>query len=85
MAADVWGDFLNISGVDDVVADNAAVKIEVAGSVISVSGVADDTELTVYSLNGSPMYSGLSHNIEVPNAGMYVVRVAGKSQKVLVP
>lgn len=84
-SAEVWKEFLNMSGVYGVAVDDGAVKVTAAGGVITVSGAAADALVDVYSLDGSLVYSGRERSVGVPRAGVYVVRVAGKSQKVPVP
>lgn len=81
----MWKEFLNMSGVYGVAVDDGAVKVTAEAGVITVSGAAADALVDVYSLDGSLVYSGRERSVEMPRVGVYVVRVAGKSQKVFVP
>lgn len=83
--ADGWRDFLNITsetgGIGDL--DDSNVTVTSVDGKISIAGVVDAI-VDVYNTSGALLYSGRSHNIAVPNDGIYFVRINGKTQKVVV-
>ena len=80
-AADTWKNFYNISaGIGQVMTDD--VNVAVVDGEISITGVADDAAVEVYSANGTTIYRGTSKTIAMPCQGIYIVRVAGKTLKI---
>ena len=80
-AADTWKDFYNIIvGIGQVKADD--VNVAFVDGEISITGVADDAEIEIYSTNGAMIYRGTNKTIAVPSHGIYIVRVAGKTLKI---
>ena len=82
----VWWDFNNIvekdmSGVESTITDNG-VNVVVENGNIVVNG-AEDANIEVYSTNGLCVYNGTNTNIAVNTKGMYIVKVNGKSFKVI--
>ncbi len=82
-----WKDFKNInalesSSIDTALADGD-VTVTVENGNIVIAGV-EDSMVEVYSLNGQCVYSGTATSIPVTAKGMYIVRVNGKAQKVIV-
>ena len=81
-----WSSFSNIieddmkTGVESTLADNVNVSIE-NGNIV-VTG-ADNTKIEVYSVNGQCVYSGNATTIPVSAKGLYIVKVNGKSFKVI--
>ena len=81
-AADGWKEFYNgITGIDDV-AEESNVGVSASNGVITVTGAAANTVVEVYSISGTVVYRGTSNIVAVPSAGVYVVKVAGKTFKV---
>lgn len=68
----------NSVGIDDITADAQTIAI-IGGDAVNITGT--DLPATVYSLTGSTVYSGNSRRIELP-AGLYIVRIGGKTAKV---
>ncbi len=81
--ADPWKNFFFITaGIDGTKADE--VKVTATGDEITVAGAADDAVVEVYGVNGALVYRGNGKSVAVPSAGIYVVRVAGRTIKVAV-
>lgn len=68
-AADGWKNFKNI------------VTVTEAG----VEGVVDDfnSEVSVYSIDGTPVYRGTDNTVKVPANGVYIVKSGSKSVKAI--
>ena len=81
-----WNNFTNIieddlkTGVESALADDGNVTAE-NGNIV-VTGV-DNTKIEVYSVNGQCVYSGNATTIPVSAKGLYIVKVNGKSFKVM--
>ena len=81
-AADGWKDFYSIvSGIGGVTEESNA-GVSASNGVITVTGVAANTVVEVYSISGTLVYRGTSNTVAVPSAGIYVVKAAGKAVKV---
>ena len=78
-----WNQFLNISEVESVINDNE-VSVKVENGNIVVTGIADDVNMEVYNISGSRIYSGIVKSVQVPTAGLYLVKVLDKSYKIMV-
>lgn len=78
-----WNQFLNISEVESVINDNE-VSVKVENGNIVVTGIADDVNMEVYNISGSRIYSGIVKSVQVPAAGLYLVKVLDKSYKIMV-
>lgn len=78
-----WNQFLNISEVESVINDNE-VSVKVENGNIVVTGPADDVNMEVYNISGSRIYSGIVKSVQVPTAGLYLVKVLDKSYKIMV-
>ena len=78
-----WNQFLNISEVENVINDNE-VSVKVENGNIVVTGTADDLNMEVYNISGSRIYSGIVKSVQVPTAGLYLVKVLDKSYKIMV-
>ena len=78
-----WNQFLNISEVESVINDNE-VSVKVENGNIVVTGIADDVNMEVYNIGGSRIYSGIVKSVQVPTAGLYLVKVLDKSYKIMV-
>jgi hypothetical protein len=67
-------------GVGEVANDDIAVTTD--GKAIEITGYEGET--SVYNVAGMRVYQGNDNRIELPNAGIYVVVVNGKSYKVAI-
>lgn len=81
--ADGWKDLIVTTGVEETPADKR-ISVEVSGNEIVITGAESDTLAAVYNLFGSLIYEGMAKTISMPSAGIYIVRIAGKSFKVAV-
>ena len=84
-SVDPWRNFLNIkemdfSGVESTFADDVNVLIENGNIVING---ADNAKVEVYNVNGQCVYNGTATTIPVTAKGLYIVKVNGKSFKVM--
>ena len=83
-----WSRFANIaegavSGVESV-RDAATVSVRICGNIINVDGVEDGERIEIYDASGRLIAQGTAPAMELPtNAGTLIIRVAGKSQKVI--
>ena len=80
-----WEKFINIvetglGGVGDV--SNDAVGVTAEGGSIEIAG-AGNAQVEVYNLSGQLVYSGQSTTIGGLDRGIYIVRVAGHTFKVV--
>lgn len=87
---DIWGAFKNIVegnitvDIEEVMlADINNPNIYSNGKNIIIKG-NDSEEVVVYALDGRIMFRGISNCVEMPNAGLYIVRVGNHTTKVLV-
>ncbi len=69
------------SGVENVAGDN--IGVTALNREILILGAADGTPVEVYDLSGTLLYGGTDHRIAIANQGIYLVRVAGKTHKVV--
>jgi hypothetical protein len=67
-------------GVGEVANDDIAVTTD--GKAIEITGY--EGEVNVYNVAGMRVYQGNDNRIELPNAGIYVVIVNGKSYKIAI-
>ena len=84
--ANQWKEFFFItgtesSGVESTLTDND-VNVVVKNGNIVVNG-ADNANIEVYSTNGLCVYNGTDTGIALNTKGLYIVRVNGKSFKVI--
>ena len=70
------------NGIADVEASK--VTVLAANGRITVSGKEQDDTVAVYDTGGRLLYRGESDVIDVPSKAMYIVKVSGKSYKVVV-
>lgn len=79
-----WGKFLNIvageAGVEDLSNENTNIKV-VNGNIVVETD--ENAMVTVYNINGQVVYNGAEKTIAMEQPGMYIVRVNGKVQKVI--
>ena len=83
--ANQWKEFFFIigtesSGVESTFADDVNVSVENGNIVING---ADNAKVEVYSVNGHCVYSGNVTIIPITAKGLYIVKVNGKSYKVI--
>ena len=83
--ANQWKEFFFItgtesSGIESTLTDEVDVSVE--NGYIVIKG-ADNAMIEVYSLNGQCVYSGIETTISIAAKGLYVVKVNGKSFKVM--
>ena len=80
-----WKNFYNIqeiAGVEDVLIDNVIVKIAIENGNISINGI-ENPQIEIYNLNGKCIYSGNDTTIPVSDTGVYILRINGKSYKIV--
>ena len=81
-----WKNFTNIieddvkTGVESTLVDDVNVSVENGNIII---GGADNTNVEVYNVNGQCIYNGNATTIPVSAKGLYIVKVNGKSFKVI--
>ncbi len=80
--ADQWKDFYSIVAGINGMSQDSKVTVSASNGVITVTGVAANTVVEVYSISGTLVYSGTASTVAVPSAGIYVVKAAGKTVKV---
>ena len=68
----------NVAGVEDIIADETTNKVKVYGTVGEIKIEGEYENASVYSLTGQEY-----HSLNVP-AGIYIVNVDGKTNKVIV-
>lgn len=85
--APYWSRFLNIksiekdlAGVDSPMADNITVTVN--GNEINVTGY--DGNISVTNLAGRTVYNGPATTVAVSESGLYIVRAADKTWKLMV-
>lgn len=70
------------SGINGIGTDGIAVR-GINGSIV-VTGVSDDTEISVYDVCGETVYRGTEHEVRGLSAGVYIVAVSGKVFKIAI-
>lgn len=70
-------------GVGQVEADEA-FSLYTQDRCIVIDGAPSDAHFEVYDLTGRRLYSGTDRRIPVPQAGAYIVRGCGETQKIMV-
>ncbi len=84
-ADDVWKKFWDIremeSGVDAVSKD--AVRVYARDGFIEVLGDDSGSRVEVYDIGGRLVYGGNDSKISIGAKGVYVVKLGGKSTKVV--
>ena len=82
----VWHEFTNIIGKNFTAVDEVnapALNITTEGLTIVIHGI-DHPEIMVSTISGKVIAQGNLTKIPVPQAGIYIVKVNGMTQKVLV-
>lgn len=82
-AADVWKNFTSIKtlGVASTGADSD-ISVARTADGLAVLGAPDGAAISVHAISGALVYSGTEAVISLP-AGLYIVRVAGRTFKVM--
>lgn len=85
--APYWNRFVNIKtldmiGVESVVSDADNVVVTVNGHEINVEGTAGNISVT--GMDGQTVYSGPATTVSVAQGGVYIIRAAGRSFKIMV-
>ena len=79
-----WMSFYNIQsltdGVEEIGTDGSANEVKVENGRIVVES---DAMVEVYTTSGQLVYSGRGCSLDVPDHGMYIVRVNGNSTKLM--
>lgn len=70
------------SGINGIGTDGITVR-GINGSIV-VTGVSDDTEISVYDVCGETVYRGTEHEVRGLSAGVYIVAVSGKVFKIAI-
>lgn len=70
------------SGINGISTDGITVR-GINGSIV-VTGVSDDTEISVYDVCGETVYRGTEHEVRGLSAGVYIVAVSGKVFKIAI-
>lgn len=83
--ADVWKNFLSISGKQfggaELIYNDLTVAVNGLDLIVNAQeGVA----VNVYNVAGQCIYSGANHQVQLPACGVYIVNVGGKVSKILV-
>lgn len=71
----------SIMGIDDVEADEVSVGASEGRVLVTAP---EGMPVSVHSIDGSLLYRGESHDIPLPQAGVYVVIVGGDAFKIIV-
>ena len=81
--ADYWKEFniIEYDSVDDVA--DGAVVVAADGRMLMVAGT-DGQRIDVFSADGRQVYSGTDSSVELPQAGVYVVRTGAVVKKIAV-
>lgn len=82
-AAEVWKNFTSLNTVSINEIENNNVALQKNGNSIIVLG-NDGASIQVYNMSGSLVYQGNDHNIALPGAGVYVVKVGKQTFKVAI-
>ena len=84
MHAFPWYWFTKFSGVDGVSGDGGSIRVSAVGNEITVTGLADNAEIEVYTVGGQLVYKGRSTTISVPGKGIYLLKSGNRTIKVVV-
>ena len=84
MHAFPWYWFTKFSGVDGVSGDGGSIRVSAVGNEITVTGLADNAEIEVYTVGGQLVYKGRSTTISVPGKGIYLLKSGNQTIKVVV-
>lgn len=85
---DPWRNFWNIeemsfSGVDWIESDNnEALNISVNNGTLTINGIGNHENVSVYDMQGRIIYSGTSHTIDNLSSGLYIVKAGNRTIKI---
>lgn len=85
---DPWRNFWNIeemnfSGVDRIESDNnEALHISVNNGTLTINGIGNHENVTVYDMHGRIIFSGTSHTIDNLSSGLYIVKAGSQTIKI---
>ena len=85
---DPWRNFWNIEemeygGVDEIETDTTGtIHVTTNGGTLTIHGLSNHEDITVYDMQGRIVYNGTSHTIDNLSPGFYVVKAGNKSIKV---
>ena len=85
--ANRWKNFVDIraEGEGSVAAiATEAIKAFAVGKTIRIVGADTDAVVEIFNVSGQLVAQGVKENFNVPQRGIYIVRVAGKTFKVAV-
>lgn len=83
-----WRNFWNIeemnfSGVDRIESDNnEALNISVNNGTLTINGIGNHENVTVYDMHGRIIYNGTSHTIDNLSSGLYIVKAGSQTIKI---
>lgn len=86
LAAPAWKGFKNIIEMPSASAklvDASEINVVAQNGCIVANGFDGDEVIEVYSVSGQLVYKGTETTINVPTKGIYIVRVAGQTFKVI--
>ena len=72
------------SGIDDIMSDNKNLKVHISGRTVEIADKEAGSMVNIYNLNGQTVYRGNSHQIELAEAGIYMVTCDNAKAKVLI-
>ena len=71
-------------GINDNEAENDIVVFSNTDKTITIVGAKEESQVTVYNLQGQMIYKGTEKTIKVATVGLYIVAVESKRTKVIV-
>lgn len=77
-----WSRFFTIKGDVETI-HNDSPQVSVDNGVLTVRNATSDTPIEVFSVTGQIIYKGFRTTIALPS-GIYIIRIAGNSKKVIV-
>ena len=84
---DPWRNFWNIeemdySGATKVTTDNSSqVQLSMEGGILTISGLDNETPITLHDMQGRMVYSGTSHTISHLVPGLYILSTPSLTTK----
>jgi len=86
--ADLFYSKIKANPTDDITSINSGVKVYASGSAILVEGIAAREIITLYSISGKQLKTVVSTGerltMPVDKQGIYLVKIGGKTYKVMV-
>ena len=81
-AAPIWSEFLNITNVS-LTQKDTSVYVFTNGRTINILGLDDSSIVSIYNTKGQKVYQGTERTIQLDATGIYIVKTANKSYKVI--